>query len=95
MCRCYGLMTVSFVVEVHGTEIPLTKRPPFDAWIWQESAIKQHHNERQTKMKPNQLEDSRVQTVPQVRTNRLWIQFLFDFFDERLKLIIPTWHRGD
>lgn len=83
-------MTVFFSVEVHGTEIPLTKRPPFDAWAWQESAIKQHDARRQTKMKPNQPEDSRIQTVNQVRTNRLCIQFLFDFFDKRLKMIIPT-----
>ncbi|XP_034417756.1 insulin-like growth factor-binding protein 2-B [Cyclopterus lumpus] len=47
--------------EVHGTENPFTKRPAADAWMWQESARKQHLNERKTKMKTNQLEDPRTQ----------------------------------
>ncbi|KAG7502925.1 insulin-like growth factor-binding protein 2-B [Solea senegalensis] len=51
--------------EVHGTENPLTKRPPPDAWLWQESARKQHSNERKTKMRVNQVEDTRTQTAPQ------------------------------
>ncbi|XP_040005166.1 insulin-like growth factor-binding protein 2-B isoform X2 [Xiphias gladius] len=50
--------------EVHGTENPLTKRPAIDAWVWHETAIKQHMNERKTKMKTNQLEDPRTQKVP-------------------------------
>ncbi|XP_031730936.1 insulin-like growth factor-binding protein 2-B [Anarrhichthys ocellatus] len=51
--------------EVHGTENPFTKRPAIDAWIWQESAKKQHLNERKTKMKTNQLEDPRTHKVLQ------------------------------
>ncbi|XP_044221663.1 insulin-like growth factor-binding protein 2-B [Thunnus albacares] len=51
--------------EVHGTANPLTKRPAIDTWFWQESARKQHLNERKTKMKFNQLEDPRTQRVPQ------------------------------
>ncbi|KAM6978662.1 insulin-like growth factor-binding protein 2-B [Tautogolabrus adspersus] len=51
--------------EVHGTENPLPKRPAIDVWIWQESARKQHLNERKTKMKINQLEDPRIPKVPQ------------------------------
>ncbi|TWW80468.1 Insulin-like growth factor-binding protein 2-B [Takifugu flavidus] len=50
--------------EVHGTENPLAKRPS-DARMWQESAMKQHQNKLKTKMKANQFEDSRPQTVPQ------------------------------
>ncbi|XP_028248891.1 insulin-like growth factor-binding protein 2-A [Parambassis ranga] len=50
--------------EVHGTESPLTRRP-IDAWFWQESARKQHLNERKTKMKTNQLEDARTPKVTQ------------------------------
>ncbi|AWP12777.1 Insulin-like growth factor binding protein 2 isoform 5 [Scophthalmus maximus] len=51
--------------EVHGTENPLTKRPAIDSWLWQESARKQHLNERKTKMKTNQLEDPRTPKMPQ------------------------------
>ncbi|XP_039673929.1 insulin-like growth factor-binding protein 2-B [Perca fluviatilis] len=52
--------------EVHGTENPVTKRPPLaEAWIWQESARKQHLNERKAKMKTKQLEDPRTQKVLQ------------------------------
>ncbi|KAM9851159.1 insulin-like growth factor-binding protein 2-B [Aulostomus maculatus] len=51
--------------EVHGTENPLTKRPTIDAWFWQETARKQHLNERKAKMKINQLEDPQTQKVPQ------------------------------
>lgn len=51
--------------EVHGTESPFTKRPALDAWIWQESARKQHLNERKSKMKTNQLEDPRTQKLLQ------------------------------
>uniref|UniRef100_A0A3Q4AQA5 Insulin-like growth factor binding protein 2b n=1 Tax=Mola mola TaxID=94237 RepID=A0A3Q4AQA5_MOLML len=50
--------------EVQGTENPLTKRPVIDARFWQ-SAMIQYMNERRTKMKANQLEDSRIQKVPQ------------------------------
>ncbi|XP_029689336.1 insulin-like growth factor-binding protein 2-B [Takifugu rubripes] len=50
--------------EVHGTENPLAKRPS-DARMWQESAMKQYQNKLKTKMKTNQFEDSRLQTVPQ------------------------------
>lgn len=71
---CYVCTTV----EVHGTENPLAKRPS-DARMWQESAMKQHQNKLKTKMKANQLEDSR-QTVPQVRPklsfHEIW-QFKF------------------
>lgn len=59
---CYVCTTV----EVHGTENPLAKRPS-DARMWQESAMKQHQNKLNTKKRTNQLEDSRLQTVPQVR----------------------------
>lgn len=62
----YYYLHVCTTVEVHGTENPLTKRPS-DARIRQESAMKQHQNKLKTKMKANQLEDSRLQTVPQVR----------------------------
>ncbi|XP_068602686.1 insulin-like growth factor-binding protein 2-B [Brachionichthys hirsutus] len=51
--------------EVHGTEIPSTKRPAIDVWIWQESARKQHQNERKTKMRSNQLEDPRTEKLLQ------------------------------
>uniref|UniRef100_A0A3Q3QUH4 Uncharacterized protein n=1 Tax=Monopterus albus TaxID=43700 RepID=A0A3Q3QUH4_MONAL len=51
--------------EVHGTENPLTKRPPIDARFWQELAKRQYLNEQKTKMKTNQLEDAQIQTVPQ------------------------------
>ncbi|XP_028993393.1 insulin-like growth factor-binding protein 2-B [Betta splendens] len=37
--------------EAHGTENPLTRRPAIDPRIWQESAKRQHQNERKTKMK--------------------------------------------
>uniref|UniRef100_A0A3Q0QYV1 Insulin-like growth factor binding protein 2b n=1 Tax=Amphilophus citrinellus TaxID=61819 RepID=A0A3Q0QYV1_AMPCI len=47
--------------EVHGTENPLTRRPPLSPWIWQKSAIEQHLHERKTKMKISQR-------VSQVRT---------------------------
>lgn len=60
----YGYVCTT--VEVHGTENPLAKRPS-DARMWQESAMIQHQNERKTKMRANQLEESRLQTVPQVR----------------------------
>ncbi|XP_074551233.1 insulin-like growth factor-binding protein 2-B [Halichoeres trimaculatus] len=50
--------------EVHGTENPLTKRPAIDAWFWQEWARTQHLNERKTKMKINQLEDTRAPKEP-------------------------------
>ncbi|XP_045910415.1 insulin-like growth factor-binding protein 2 [Micropterus dolomieu] len=58
VCTC-------LVVEVRGTESPLAKRPALDAWFWQESAMKQHQNERKTKMKTNQLEDPQAQNRPQ------------------------------
>nr|AHL84196.1 insulin-like growth factor binding protein-2b [Paralichthys olivaceus] len=51
--------------EVHGTENPLVRRPAIDAWHWQESARKQHLNERKTKMGINQLEDVRTQKLSQ------------------------------
>uniref|UniRef100_A0A3Q1I897 Uncharacterized protein n=1 Tax=Anabas testudineus TaxID=64144 RepID=A0A3Q1I897_ANATE len=51
--------------EVHGTENPHTKRPAIDTRIWQESARRQHQNERKTKMKTNQLEDAQTQKVYQ------------------------------
>ncbi|XP_037345132.1 insulin-like growth factor-binding protein 2-B [Pungitius pungitius] len=52
--------------EVHGTENPLTKRPALEARNWQESAMKQHLNERKTKMKKNPLlEEPRTQKVLQ------------------------------
>ena len=55
--------------EVHGTENPLTKRPAIDAWSWQESARKQHMNERKSKMRINPLVvDPRIPRVSQVRT---------------------------
>eukprot|EP00066_Takifugu_rubripes_P021542 XP_011610808.1 PREDICTED: insulin-like growth factor-binding protein 2-B [Takifugu rubripes] len=57
---CYVCTTI----EVHGTENPLAKRPS-DARMWQESAMKQYQNKLKTKMKTNQFEDSRLQTVPQ------------------------------
>ncbi|XP_041857424.1 insulin-like growth factor-binding protein 2-B [Melanotaenia boesemani] len=56
--------------EVFGTENPLTKRPSIDAWLWQESAIKQHLNERKTKMKANQLEKE-PQTACQEELDRV------------------------
>ncbi|TNN60273.1 Insulin-like growth factor-binding protein 2-B [Liparis tanakae] len=49
--------------EVHGTENPFAKRPAPDARVWQESARKQHLNERKAKMKTNQLDDARTQKV--------------------------------
>lgn len=51
--------------EVHGTENPLTKRPAIDVWLIKDCAIRNHYNERNTKMKTNQLEDQRTQKVPQ------------------------------
>uniref|UniRef100_A0A3Q3E4P6 Thyroglobulin type-1 domain-containing protein n=1 Tax=Labrus bergylta TaxID=56723 RepID=A0A3Q3E4P6_9LABR len=54
VCLCF------LVVEVHGTENPLTKRPAIDAWFWHESARKQHQNERNAKMKINQPEVLRI-----------------------------------
>lgn len=64
-------LCVCLVAEVHGTENPHTKRPAIDAWFWQESARKQHLNERKTKMKTHQIEDPRTQKEPQVRSKPL------------------------
>lgn len=68
-----------FAAEVHGTENPLTKRPAIDTRMWQESAKRQHLNERKTKMKTNQLEDSQAQKVYQVRA-KLFTFYLFIYF---------------
>ncbi|KAI3356534.1 hypothetical protein L3Q82_017738 [Scortum barcoo] len=58
------------VVEVHATDSPLTKRPALDARVWQESARKQYQNERKSKMRTNQLEDTRTQKEPQSACQR-------------------------
>ncbi|KAF7646373.1 hypothetical protein LDENG_00188760 [Lucifuga dentata] len=48
------------------TEVPLLKRPAIDAWLRpKETAMKQHQNERKTKMKTYQVEDPRTQRVLQ------------------------------
>ncbi|XP_031613250.1 insulin-like growth factor-binding protein 2-B [Oreochromis aureus] len=39
--------------EVHGTESPLTGRPPLNPWIWQKTALEQHLQDRRTRMKIN------------------------------------------
>lgn len=57
-CICFVCL---FAAEVHGTENPLTRRPPLNPWMWQKSAIEQHLHERKTKMKLSQR-------VSQVRT---------------------------
>ncbi|KAM4609084.1 insulin-like growth factor-binding protein 2-B [Polymixia lowei] len=51
--------------EVHGTEGPPMRRPPFSRFWNKESAKKQHLNERKAKMKTNQAEEPRTQTQPQ------------------------------
>lgn len=52
--------------EVHGTEVPLVKRPVIDTWLWLKgTAMKQHQNEFKTKMKTDPVEDTRTQRVPQ------------------------------
>ncbi|XP_034741124.1 insulin-like growth factor-binding protein 2-B [Etheostoma cragini] len=57
--------------DVHGTENPVTKRPPLaDAWLWQESARKQYQNELKAKMKTKHPEDPRTQKVPQSACNQ-------------------------
>lgn len=48
-----------FAAEVHGTESPLTGRPPLNPWIWQKTALEQHLQDRRTRMKIN----SRVSQV--------------------------------
>ncbi|XP_005925832.1 insulin-like growth factor-binding protein 2-B [Haplochromis burtoni] len=40
--------------EVHGTENPLTGRPPLNPWIWQKTALEQYLQDRRTRMKINQ-----------------------------------------
>ncbi|KAM9709211.1 insulin-like growth factor-binding protein 2-B [Menidia menidia] len=51
--------------EVHGTESPLTRKPPIDAWYRQESARKQHQSQLRTKMRIHQSEDHRTGIEPQ------------------------------
>lgn len=51
--------------EVHGTENPLVRRPAVDTWFWQDSALKQYMNERKSKMRTNQLDESRGPKAPQ------------------------------
>lgn len=88
--HCYVCTTA----DVHGTENPLAKRPS-DARIWQESAKKQHLNKLKTKMKTNQLEDSRLQTFPQVRPNLSFHQIrqykftLLHFWDSHVMFGFP------
>ncbi|XP_076016641.1 insulin-like growth factor-binding protein 2-B [Genypterus blacodes] len=46
--------------EVHRTEEPTKK--PIESWLWPKgNAMKQHQNERKTKMKTQQQEDTRTQ----------------------------------
>ncbi|CAG5865955.1 unnamed protein product, partial [Menidia menidia] len=52
-------------VDVHGTENPLTRKPPIDAWYRQESARKQHQSQLRTKMRIHQSEDHRTGIEPQ------------------------------
>ncbi|KAF3695131.1 Insulin-like growth factor-binding protein 2-A [Channa argus] len=49
--------------EVHGTEIPLTRRPALEIWPWQESAKIQF--ERKFKMKTYHAEEPQTPKVPQ------------------------------
>lgn len=74
--HCLTCFCACWVVEVQGTENPLAKRPAIDARFWQESARKQHLNDRKTKMKISQLEDPQTQGVSQVR-----IFFFFTFME--------------
>lgn len=75
-------MSLFCCVEVHGTENPFAKRPALDASVWQESARKQHLNERKAKMKTNQLEDPRTQKVFQVRLTKFLQLLFFTIHDE-------------
>lgn len=50
-CICFVCL---FAAEVHGTENPLTGRPPLNPWIWQKTALEQYLQDRRTRMKINQ-----------------------------------------